>query len=75
MRRPSVADASARSERARVAALSPGERIALALDLGGRGLDLYCTASRLSPEAARREVERRRQARRRASACLDALLA
>jgi hypothetical protein len=74
MRRPSVADALKRAERARVAELQPGERIALALALGRRSLALYCATSGLPPDEARRGLARRAQARRRRSGCLEALL-
>ena len=72
MRRPSVADDTPSDRRARVAALTADERVALAL--GRRDLEIYATASGLVLRAARLAVERRRQARRRPSASLDALL-
>lgn len=75
MRRPSANDGLVRADRALAAAMDPGERVALALALGRESLRLYATARGLPDAAARREVERRRQARRRASRCVDALLA
>jgi hypothetical protein len=75
VRRSSVSDVLAADERRRVAALSVGERVRLALELGERSLAAYCSASGLDRDDARRGVERRRQARRRRSACLKALLA
>jgi hypothetical protein len=75
MRRPSAKDALRRADRERVGALAPAERVALALELGERSLDSYCRASGVARGAARRDVERRRQARRRRSSCLEALLA
>jgi hypothetical protein len=74
VRRPSVADQTAHEERARGAALSPAERVALALELGERDLAAYAHAHGLSPVAARRALERRRQAGRRRSSRLEALL-
>jgi hypothetical protein len=74
MRRSSVANDLAREERARLAALTPDERVAEALALGARSFELYSAASGLSLAEARGAVERRRQARRRRSACLEALL-
>jgi hypothetical protein len=75
MRRPSVADGLAREDRDRDRLLSASERVMHALALGQRDLALHAAASGLSPAAARRVVERRRQAGRRASGAIDALLA
>lgn len=47
----------------------------LAFALGRRDLALYAATAGLSVPAARRAIERRRQARRRPSKVLDALLA
>jgi hypothetical protein len=58
-----------------VACLSPGERVRLALELGRRGLEVYAGSQGISVLEARRAVERRVQARRRRSGCLEALLA
>jgi hypothetical protein len=71
----SVADLLRDEERAALLALAPSERVALALALGERDLESYRLAQRppLSREGAIRHLERRRQASRRASACLDAL--
>jgi hypothetical protein len=74
MARSAVAEQLRREDRARAGALSPAERVARALALGRDALALYCAASGLSPEEARRNLERRAQARRRASGCLEALL-
>jgi hypothetical protein len=71
----SVADLSKTEDRAAVAALSPAERVRLALALGRRDLDAF----RLShdpplPAAdAARLLERRRHAGRRPSRCLEEL--
>ena len=75
MRRPSVADQFAPAERARVAGLTPSERVALALELGERDLASYAHAHGIDRAAARRALERGRQAGRRRSACMEALLA
>ena len=74
MRRPSVADETISDRRARIAHLTADERVALTLALGRRDLEIYAAASGLDLRAARLAVERRRQARRRVSASMDALL-
>jgi hypothetical protein len=74
MRRPSAADALRSDERKRVAALSASDRVELALRLGERDLTLYAQSRGVVLEAARREMDLRRQARRRKSACIEALL-
>jgi hypothetical protein len=74
MGRSAVADGLRRDERFRASSLSPAERVARALELGARGIALYCATSGLSPEEAQRTLERRTQARRRPSGCLEALL-
>jgi len=75
MRRRSIADELRAAEREHTASLSPSERIELALDLGRRSLDLYCARSGLDRDAARRELERRAQARRRRCRCIEELIA
>jgi hypothetical protein len=74
MRRPSTADALRETERRRVAALSASDRVELALQLGERDLALYAQSHEIPVDAARREMDQRRQARRRRSACIEALL-
>ena len=74
MRRPSAADALRETERRRVAALSASDRVDLALQLGERDLTLYAQSHGIALETARREMDLRRQARRRKSACIEALL-
>jgi hypothetical protein len=74
MRRPSTADALRETERQRIAALTASERVELALQLGERDLALYSQSHDVSRVAARRELDVRRQARRRKSACIEALL-
>lgn len=56
-------------------ASSPGARVEQALALGRRDLALHAAQAGLSLAEARRVMERRRQARRRASKVLAALLA
>jgi hypothetical protein len=74
MRKPSVADESVRAEREAVLALSPTQRVALALRLGARSLASYASRKGIELPAARRELERQRQSQRRPSACIEALL-
>jgi hypothetical protein len=75
MRRASVADELRIEQRRDVASLSPSERVLLALKLGAASVELFRARSGLSPEQVRRALDRRRQSRRRTSACLEALLA
>jgi hypothetical protein len=72
MRRASVANGLTKTA---LAASSPAARVALALALGRRDLALHAAQAGLSLAEARRVMERRRQARRRASQVLAALLA
>lgn len=74
MRRPSAADALRDDERQRIAALSASDRVELALQLGERDLALYAQSHGIALDVARREMDLRRQARRRKSACIEALL-
>jgi hypothetical protein len=74
MRRRSVADELVRAELESSAALSSSERVALALALGERSIADYAAAHGLDREAARKQLERERQAGRRRSACIEALL-
>ena len=50
------------------------ERMALALWLGERGLEMFRQASGLDREAAIREIQRQRQAGRRSSKCMSELI-
>lgn len=70
---PAVADLRVR-DAAAVRALSPAERLDLAFRLGDDDLESFRAAHGLDPQAARRLLERRRQATRRPSACLDRLI-
>ncbi|MDJ0850271.1 MAG: hypothetical protein QNK04_18015 [Myxococcota bacterium] len=74
MRRRSVADELRADDRARVSALTPAERVRLALELGARCLALRAARSGGSPEEVAIEFQRRRQARRRPSRCLEELI-
>lgn len=74
MRPASVATAFDADRRLRIAAMTANERVALALELGRWNFEAYAAAHGLERRAARRAVERRRQSRRRPSACMDALL-
>jgi hypothetical protein len=74
MRRPSAADSLREAERRRVAALLASDRVELALQLGERDVMLYAQSQGVALETARRDMDLRRQARRRKSACIEALL-
>jgi hypothetical protein len=50
------------------------ERMALALKLGERGLEMFCQASGLDRDAAIRELQRQRQASRTPSKCISELI-
>ncbi len=75
MRRVSIAN-KLRAELAReVDALSPGDRVALALELGTESLELLATQAGTSVEEAQRSRDAGKQAGRRRSGCVAALLA
>jgi DNA-directed RNA polymerase specialized sigma24 family protein len=74
MRRRSVAEELERAERERMASLSPAERVELALALGERSIADYAAAHGVDRDTARKRTERERQAGRRYSACIEALL-
>jgi hypothetical protein len=69
---PAVAQRLRDDQRCAVLALSPGERVALALRLGARDLESFRLAAIPSQTVAeaRRTLEQRRQSRRRRSRCL-----
>jgi hypothetical protein len=73
-RRASVATESSAERRSRIALLTVEERVARTFELGRRDLALYASANGLDGETARRTLQRRRQSRRRPSACIEALL-
>jgi len=75
VRRKSVADGLVADRRRRDSARSPAERVAHALALGRRDLELHATGAGVALAEARRAVERRRQTKRRPSNVLRALLA
>lgn len=72
----SVADLLRAEDRAAVAALSPAERVALALALGERDLQAFRLAHQppLDRGEAAHRLQRRRQVGRRPSRCLEELL-
>ncbi len=72
----SVADRLRAEDRAAVRALTPSERVALALALGARDLETFRTAHRpaLAPGEAARGLERQRQLGRRFSRCILELI-
>ena len=74
VRRASVADDSSDERRAGTARTTADERAALALDLGRRHLAIYADAHGIDRQEALLRLQRRRQARRRPSACIEALL-
>jgi hypothetical protein len=71
-----VADRLRAEDRAAVLALTPDERVRLALALGARDLETFRLAQRppLAPEDAIRRLERQRQAGRRPCRCIDELI-
>ena len=73
---PSVADALRAKDRARTRAMTESDRLAEALALGRLGLETFRQAQAPPPSAAEaaRRLERQRQASRRPSACLRALI-
>ena len=71
----SVADHLRMEEREALLALAPRERVALALELGERDLEIFRRARSLPRREAARFLEQQRQAGRRHSRCLEALMA
>ena len=73
-----VVTVALRDARARAAddirRMSIPERVALALRLGERDLESFRATHRLDRATARRLLERRKQATRQPSACLDRLI-
>ena len=59
------------ADAAAIEAMTPDERIALALELGRRGVELYMTAHKVDYETASRALKRAGQAGRRYSRCMD----
>ena len=56
-------------------AMTPAERVALALSLGARDVEIFRAAHpELSAEEARRILDRQRQAGRRPSRCIEELI-
>jgi hypothetical protein len=74
MRRASVVLDSIDRQRAATDRLTTGERASLALDLGRRHVAIYAEAQAIDRGEALARLQRRRQARRRPSACIEALL-
>lgn len=54
--------------------LSVEERMALALRLGERGLEMFRQANGLDRETALREIQRQQQAGRRSSKCMSEVI-
>lgn len=72
----SVVDSLSAADRAELRAMTATQRVALALALGRRDLESFRLAQHppLEPEAAARRLERQRQASRRRSASIEAML-
>lgn len=70
----SVADEFRERDREAILKLSPEERIELALKLGDDDLAILCQTQGIDRETAIRLIQRRRQAGRTPSACMDALI-
>ncbi len=72
----SIVDHLRREDRAALAGMTVGQRVALALALGARDLEAFRGAQRppLGPVEAARTLERRRQAGRRPSRCLEEII-
>jgi len=70
----SVLDRLRDEDREALLALTPTQRVTLALALGERDLEAFRRAHGLSRDEAARILERQRQQGRRASACLAALI-
>jgi hypothetical protein len=70
----SVADDLRQRDREAVLALSPEERIDLALRLGDEDLELFCRIQGLDRREAIRVLQRRRQAGRRPSQCMTEII-
>jgi hypothetical protein len=68
----SVADELRDEDRRALAALSPSERVALALKLGARALKLFASAQRLPLDQAQALLRQRRQLGRVPSRCMSA---
>ena len=60
-------------QRAEKAAMTVAQRVALALDLGRRCLEIYRSVNGLTEEQARAELRRRRHIGRRRSRCAESL--
>ena len=72
----SVADLFRAEDQRELRALTPAERVAMALALGARDLETFRAAQSppLDPAEAARVLERRRQAGRRRSRCIEELI-
>ena len=70
----SVADDLRAEDRARVMRMTPAERVALALALGERDLELFRAAHGLTREDAMRLLDRQRQVGRLHSRCIEELI-
>ena len=69
-----MSDDFRQEEREYLLALSPAERVALALRLGERDLQAFRRARGLGREEAIRELERQRQRGQRPSGCIESII-
>lgn len=60
-----------REDAAAIAAMTPMERVELALELGRRGVEMYMAAHNVDYDTASRALKRAGQAGRRYSRCMD----
>jgi len=70
----SVADELKAEDRERLLAMTPAERVARALALGRRDREIFRAGQGLTPEEARRLLDRQRQVGRHRSRCLEELI-
>ncbi|MGE5359723.1 MAG: hypothetical protein ACM3NQ_11965 [Bacteroidales bacterium] len=68
-----MADDLRRLQRDRVAAMTAGERVELAFQLGERDLDLYCATNKVGRDEARRRLARARHEGRNPSALMHSV--
>jgi hypothetical protein len=71
MARSKIIDDLRQDDAAALAAMTPTERVELALELGRRGVAMYMAAHHVDYETASRALKRAVQAGRRYSRCMD----
>jgi hypothetical protein len=70
----SVVDDLRVEDRARAMRMTPAQRVAVAFALWDRDLETFCNANGLRRDEARRILERRRQAGRVRSRCIEEII-